>query len=142
MRLDEIDFGYSKYNNRNEDIKRLKFKVKTKRGSKSFGIFVKDPAITDPKGIQPGFICVSVEHGAGTICNSHINNEWRGTGLGQMLYDKAIKESKRRGLIELTSDSSLTPDAHKAWARLAKRYDVEEIKGRYVIYLGKKDEAV
>ena len=54
--------------------------------------------------------------------------DFRGTGLGQMLYDKAIAEIKNRGGEALWSDVTgvtRTPDADSAWKRLGRRYPVK-----------------
>jgi len=71
------------------------------------------------------------------VKESKIGKLWRGTGLGQLLYDKAIEEAKTRGCDKLWSDDELTEDAHGAWGRLGKRYSVRFNKpqNRYVMDL-------
>jgi hypothetical protein len=56
---------------------------------------------------------------------------YKGQGIGQALYDKAIAESKQRGYRNFYSDSSnaMTPDAHKAWERLKSRHKIEMEEG-------------
>lgn len=65
-------------------------------------------------------------------------SEWRGTGLGQTLYDKAIAEARRRGAKFFLSDDQRQDTDEKAWGRLRLRYPVsfDEKLNRYVITLG------
>lgn len=137
MRVDEIDFGYSRYNDREADLNELKFTLDDKPNTEwdrkfrsAFRIIANSKKIN-----KVGVIGISISGDTGTVCYVSIHKSWRGTGLGQMLYDKAISECKKRGLECLYSDSSLSNDAHRAWARLAKRYNVEQNKGIYTIYL-------
>jgi GNAT superfamily N-acetyltransferase/8-oxo-dGTP pyrophosphatase MutT (NUDIX family) len=55
-----------------------------------------------------------------------VEDDWRGTGLGQSLYDRAIAEAKKRGYTEFNSSTDRNPDSQAAWGRLSKRYPVEQ----------------
>lgn len=55
-----------------------------------------------------------------------VEDDWRGTGLGQALYDRAIAEAKKRGYTEFNSSTDRNPDSQAAWGRLSKRYPVEQ----------------
>jgi ribosomal protein S18 acetylase RimI-like enzyme len=56
-----------------------------------------------------------------------VASHYRGQGIGQKLYDRAIVLAKEEGCAGFYSDKSncMSNDAHKAWDRLRKRYKVE-----------------
>jgi GNAT superfamily N-acetyltransferase/uncharacterized ParB-like nuclease family protein/2'-5' RNA ligase len=66
-----------------------------------------------------------------------VDSKWRGTGLGQILYDKAIAEAKKRGAKFFLSDDQRQPTDERAWDHLKQRYPVsfDERLNRYVIPL-------
>jgi 8-oxo-dGTP pyrophosphatase MutT (NUDIX family)/GNAT superfamily N-acetyltransferase len=64
-----------------------------------------------------------------------VEDEWRGTGLGQRLYDMAIEKAKSEGARYLTSSADQTPDAKAAWRRLKQRYPVRKKDGLSYIKL-------
>lgn len=66
---------------------------------------------------------------------AEVDDSQRGTGLGQALYDKAIAQARKSGVNLFRSDTSLSPDAHKAWGRLGQRYPVERRREGYSINL-------
>ena len=57
-----------------------------------------------------------------------VDDDWRGTGLGQKLYDLVIAEAKKRGYDRLLSSYVQEPAAVKAWGRLKQRYPVTRLK--------------
>jgi len=122
------DFGYTKFVNKDDAIAQLAIKVVPKP-SGHFQIVCESP-----DGEQQGRIAVAptyiaglpTETTKGIIRMAETLPEWKGTGLGQMLYDAAIVEAKKRGMKTLRSDDAGTrsPDAEAAWRRLSKRYSV------------------
>lgn len=117
------DFGYSTYNDREKDLKNVKISLvgKTPRGEGDIQV------IAEYDGRQIGGIdCWKVTRLC-TMNGIYIEGDWRGTGLGQMLYDAAIQAAKKAGCRYFVSDGQLRDDAVSAWQRLAKRYRVEEI---------------
>jgi GNAT superfamily N-acetyltransferase len=60
------------------------------------------------------------------VFDINVEDDWRGLGLGQALYYRAISEAKKRGKKFFESSSDQTPEAHAAWQRLAQRYSVEQ----------------
>ena len=50
---------------------------------------------------------------------------WRGTGLGQQLYDRAIAEARKAGVPRLWASIDQTPEAEDAWNRLSQRHPVK-----------------
>jgi predicted GNAT family acetyltransferase len=109
------DFGYTDYNDKEDKLSQVEFET----GSGEI------QALYDGKEI--GWIYTYRR--ASTVCVSEINigDYWRGTGLGQMLYDKAIEMAAESGARYFASDSKLSNDAQNAWLRLGKRYPVEEM---------------
>jgi GNAT superfamily N-acetyltransferase len=118
------DFGYSSFNDREKDLSNLTFKIKDDR-NEVVALF---------NGVEiggVGFECVSSFDRVAQIYYSQIGREWRGTGLGQILYDKAIQLAKSKGYRYLNSDTHRSVDAEKAWKRLEKRYPVNDIEDEY-----------
>jgi len=72
-----------------------------------------------------GFINIGIE-GASIegpyVYDINVEDDWRGTGLGQQLYDLAVAEAKKRGYTEFNSSTDQTPEAKAAWKRLSQRY--------------------
>lgn len=97
----------------------------------------------DSEGTQTGQYIIPLER-------VKLKEAWRGdryvddTGLGQMLYDKAIELGRQKGYKCLKSDSVLRPDGEKAWQRLAKRYPVRynEIQKRYFLKLNESSAPI
>jgi GNAT superfamily N-acetyltransferase len=71
------------------------------------------------------------------VRQSNISPDWKGTGLGQILYDKAIQYAKKQGCKVFSSDIQRTMEAESAWSKLSKRYPVEKSKYYYTIDLSK-----
>ena len=112
------DFGYTEYNEEQESkIKDLVWETGD-WGLNGFDI------VASEGEMEVGSIRCSLHQSTYSVDESKISTKWKGTGLGQLLYDKAIEEAKTRGSDKFESDSVLTDDAHSAWARLAKRYPV------------------
>jgi GNAT superfamily N-acetyltransferase len=114
------DFGYTKYRNREKDLKKVKFVSQGREGD-YFGVAAK----FDGKDI--GAIECSITVRLATVYNVWIDGTWRGTGLGQLLYDHAIQVAKKIGMDYFSSDDQLTDDAVSAWMRLRKRYPMDEV---------------
>jgi ribosomal protein S18 acetylase RimI-like enzyme len=73
--------------------------------------------------------------GAAYVFDVNVEDEWRGTGLGQKLYDMAIAEAKERGATKFMSSTDQTKYAHAAWRRLGQRYKVKRFGKAYYIDL-------
>jgi hypothetical protein len=147
------DFGYSQFTNKEKELKRLQLRP-TELGKNLLEVLALKPGQTQhtPVGELPGYICAEslqyAEDGsvsAYTISRSDIVPYWRGTGLGQMLYDRLIVEAKKRGAKYLYSDENRSTDAFRAWKRLAQRHTVEldpELnRERVVLSSGARDMA-
>lgn len=114
------DFGYTKFHNREKDLKKVKFVSQGREGD-YFGVAAKFG------GTDIGVIECSITARLATVYNIWIDGTWRGTGLGQLLYDHAIQVAKSIGMDYFSSDDQLTDDAVSAWERLRKRYPMEEV---------------
>jgi GNAT superfamily N-acetyltransferase len=118
------DFSYSNFNNRDNDLQQVIFDVR-QNGNEVVAIY-------DGKDIGGvGFENVSSFDKIAQIFYSQINRDWYGTGLGQILYDKAIQLAKKKGYKYLNSDTRRSIEAEKAWKRLARRYPCREIEDEY-----------
>ena len=69
-------------------------------------------------GIQVTYAALSKQSG----------DYWHSSGLGQMLYDKAIQYAKKCKYDFFQSDYRLSGYARKAWTKLSKRYPVQKVK--------------
>jgi hypothetical protein len=132
------DFGYKRFNNRDADIANLKWIVEF---VKDAGIIIKAiiPARYAEKsysihGNYEGMIIAKPMREGNKlglqITSSRLtpNRNWQATGLGQMLYDRLIQESKKYNYDFIMSDFDRSQDANKAWKKLSNRYDVEKVK--------------
>ena len=123
------DFGYSHYNNRETDLAALRWQeISGGHGTCEISAFTPDSEVSvGTIGIGPckngnGFWVIGIE----------ISPDWRGSGLGQMLYDRAIRKAKELGAQRFYAGAR-SDDAKRAWDRLAKRYPVkvdEETRGK------------
>jgi L-amino acid N-acyltransferase YncA len=128
------DFGYSKFNDREADLAKLKWSVLAT--DFTIDINARDPE-ANPHATPPGFLEASAYDSTGRLSSDDadkwdsvrvkkaiIRDEWKGTGLGQMLYDRLIVESRKQKRRYLISDLDwrMSPDAYKAWEKLSKRY--------------------
>jgi GNAT superfamily N-acetyltransferase len=125
--VEEPDFGYKHFVNRDADIAKLRWAVVKDEG----GISVWAKYV--PNDETQGFIIARPFEELNnsmqiTVSNLRNNEEWRNTGLGQMLYDRLIKEVKKSGYDYLYSDYKLSPFARTAWGKLSRRYPVEKVK--------------
>jgi GNAT superfamily N-acetyltransferase len=121
---EEPDYHYSNFQNRDEDLSKVTFITK-RNDNEVVALF---------NGFEiggVGFECVSSFDRMAQIFYSQIQREWRSTGLGQILYDKAILLAKKKGYRYLNSDTHRSIFADKAWKRLTKRYPVKEIEDEY-----------
>jgi GNAT superfamily N-acetyltransferase len=125
------DFGYSQFNDRDAELSQVEFSLSHVE-EKSYQVDAK----YDGKEIA-WITCHAEKYGNYpdyTVEAVNIMDKtWRGTGLGQMLYDHAIQEAKNREAHYFYSDLGLSPDARRAWQRLKKRYPVEN-KGKSEAY--------
>jgi GNAT superfamily N-acetyltransferase len=115
------DFGYSNFKNRDAELSHLSWKIRKVGGCIVIKAF-------DEHGRLAGDLEVRiVAKTNGFVAWADIDDKWRGTGLGQLLYDKAIEECRRQGLHYFQSDKvqSRSEDADSAWRRLGQRYDVK-----------------
>jgi GNAT superfamily N-acetyltransferase len=119
------DFGYSEYNNREKDLKKVRF---VSQGLEDRGFGEGELGVAAKYGNEDiGHIDCSVVSRLCTVYSVTINDDWRGTGLGQMLYDAAIQVAKKAGCRIFSSDTTLSGDAVNAWNRLKNRYPVDEL---------------
>ena len=148
------DFGYTKYRDREEDLSRLTFEVKHETSQLGLGGANESTCVIEawtpdrqqslysPNKLPVGYIEIGPSgRGGYYVWDVNIEREWRGTGLGQMLYDRAIEEAKKLGATRLWSSDDMQPDAHRAWSRLSQRYPVKRFRGRYFIELNKNKTA-
>lgn len=129
MKLCELfespDFGYKHFVNRDEELKNITFRISNSK----WGFKI----IAEMDNDICGFIACERETGTYftdnkktmTVSRSDIQPKWHGTGLGQILYDRAIQESKRRGYVKFRSDVLRSKESNKAWKRLEQRYPVK-----------------
>ena len=119
------DFGYSQYNDREKDLKKVKF---VSQGVEETGFDEMELGVAAKYNSKDiGYIECQIVGGVCTVYIVSINEDWRGTGLGQLLYDYAIQEAKKAGCSYFSSDSQLSVDAQKAWTRIKSRYPVVEV---------------
>jgi len=127
---EEPDFNYTKFNNRDEELSRLKFDYSVipsnNDGIGGFWIIVNNSSGVSVADID----LVEVNSKTLVISFIRINLKWKGTGLGQILYDKAIKKAKQLGYKYFRSDTDRSAAAEKAWKRLAARYTVKYKEGK------------
>ena len=126
------DFGYSQYNEAEEDLGQLKWSTRPFRtlGFQIIATFPNGKGTSYEAGkIQCDYYPEGDGSPEGAVYSSivEIGEEWRGTGLGQMLYDRAIAHARELGARWFRSDTSMTKDATRAWQRLKKRYPVKEV---------------
>jgi predicted GNAT family acetyltransferase len=123
IKLASPDFGYTDYNDRESEFDKVEFETQGVRG----GHLTITALYNDSTTV--GYIECTIEGSRCSVQEISIGNKWKGTGLGQMLYDEAIVEAKKAGLKQFTSDmdGDLQPDAHSAWGRLSRRYPVKEM---------------
>ena len=137
------DFNYSTFNNKDKEIKKLKWQVKKLIPSgKAVTIISTDPETVSSTGYVLARIILQLEEENGklfraTVRQSGISPNWKGTGLGQMLYDKAIEFAKKKGCQFFCSDTFRTTESNNAWKRLSNRYPVEKHSNYYIIDLSK-----
>jgi GNAT superfamily N-acetyltransferase len=120
------DFNYSMFHNRDKELKNVKFNCVVTRNSGG-GTYLEVMAMLDLE--QIGYIHIlydktAFNYSIGMVRRSDIEYEWKGTGLGQMLYDKAIHYAKEKGCKYLWSDTERSVNAENAWKRLSKRYPI------------------
>ena len=134
LNKDAKDFGYSRFNDREAELSKVEFSL-SNVSENSFQVDA------NYEGKLIAWITSHVERGGNwnypdyTVDAINIMDKtWRGTGLGQMLYDKAIEEAKNREAEYFYSDEDLTPEAQRAWARLKQRYPVENLAGQATSY--------
>lgn len=124
------DFGYSKFNDREQDLSKLHWDVSSSKHGISISIGA-DASVTDSTPWYDDKIFARIRAQRSTdianIGSAYIKSKWSGTGLGQMMYDKLISVAKNAGYRYVRSDNDLNEASHKAWARLAKRYPVVAI---------------
>jgi len=147
------DFNYSRYNNREEELSKLSWKVRSGDFSLEIMTYFDQTDRFDPNK-SPGWLDASTFSSTGDtnpdnvdkwdslqIRRIHIDDAWRGTGLGQLLYERAITEARKRNRKYLTSDfrHRVSPDAEKAWDRLSQRYPVKYRGGQYWLDLRPKN---
>lgn len=120
------DFNYSRYNDKEEELKNCTFKVRQSYTGYYIHAYSKDH---DYIGYIQCYI--SQINDAAYVKQSQIDDDYKGTGLGQMLYDIAIQYAKKISMSYFNSDTSLSSDAHKAWNRLGSRYKVKKIEPEF-----------
>ncbi len=135
------DFGYKSFVNRDEDISKLRWTVKNLVSSgEAVGIIATNESMSSTDYIAR--LCLQLEEENGklfraTVRLAQISSGWKGTGLGQILYDKAISFAKKKGCRFFCSDVQRTMEAESAWQKLKNRYPVEKHDNYYIIDLSK-----
>jgi ribosomal protein S18 acetylase RimI-like enzyme len=128
------DFGYTEYNEEMEPrLSDIDWNVETGTNLTVEGRY--DYGDGEERTVAK-IVCTPLQKGV-AICESGIGKKWRGSGLGQILYDKAIEAAKDEGYMRLWSDDDRSEDANSAWGRLSKRYPVQfdHKSGRFYIDL-------
>jgi GNAT superfamily N-acetyltransferase len=116
------DFGYSQFNNRDEEIKNLTFKI-VETGKNVHAL-----AYVSPTEIL-GQVSAHIKNDSSLmVIYATIDNAWKGTGLGQLLYDKMIVWAKQHKFKYFRSDDVLSRDGQKAWKRLGQRYQIQTVE--------------
>jgi len=132
------DFGYKMFVDRDDDIAKLIWNVEfEKDGSKLESIIIralsnvgKTEMLSNNGLNREGIIIIRRNGEKFQITRSQLtqyrqgHEGWASTGLGQLLYDKAVAECKKAGIRYLMSDYTLSIEARKAWKKLATRYPV------------------
>lgn len=111
------------------DLATLTFEIEDGEESWSVKAWTADrlPNPYSPKERPVGYLDVQDDGSdAVWVFDVNVEDDWRGTGLGQKLYDRAIAEAKRRGKKVFDSSSDQTPEARAAWKRISQRYPVEQ----------------
>jgi ribosomal protein S18 acetylase RimI-like enzyme len=118
------NYDYSHYTDRETAIKTLNFEYQKYGANVVFS--AENPA--DDR-YQPGYLEANIVDDYIVVSDVFIGTSWTGTGLGQMLYDYAISESKKMGLSYFVSYpiQSMSADGKKAWGRIARRYTVTTV---------------
>jgi GNAT superfamily N-acetyltransferase len=133
------DFGYRRYHDDHEEqLKQIKWKFKNVSNMETL------LTANLNKG-QVGHLFLGRYGDQLTVREIGIDEVWRGTGLGQMLYDRAIQYGKEKGYKYFYSDfeGTRSDDAESAWKRLRQRYPVQtdEASQRYFIPLTQATKA-
>lgn len=125
MNLQELfeapDFDYTKFNNRDEELKKFTWKI-FETGDNVHALAYQD--INHKLGQISAF---RKNDSSLIVIYASIDNEWKGSGLGQMLYDKLIEWAKNHKFKYFRSDDFLSRDGQHAWKRLSKRYPVQAV---------------
>lgn len=127
MRLEELfeepDFGYTKFNNEEDKLRDFEWEIIN--NNKIIQINAKyDTGLYS----NQGRITAEILGDTIKIYSIGIGEQWRGTGLGQLLYDHLISWAKKAGYLYVASDFRRSEYANKAWAKLANRYPVKKVK--------------
>jgi GNAT superfamily N-acetyltransferase len=117
------DFGYSRFNDRDKELSSVKFNIRSGPKNVDHQSFIIE-AINENNEIGKMVLSFIFSSSSMNVLRSEIVKEWKGTGLGQMLYDKAIDLAKSKGCREFRSDTTRSYDADQAWEKLRKRYPV------------------
>ena len=136
------DFGYSTYHDREKELSKLrvvKWEDTYRASAKEVIIGFYDSKTNEVDGYRimedsVGYIQFIISGNTATVVEAKISNKWKGTGLGQLLYDKAIQYAKELGLRYFQSDITRSENALSAWKRLARRYPVKTISHGGVTY--------
>jgi GNAT superfamily N-acetyltransferase len=130
------DYNYTKFNNRDEDIKTIEWEIVSTNAGLTITAW--DPNLPKYYYSFAGRIRALAEHDYVHIISIKIKPKWHGTGLGQLLYDKAITQAKIDGHKYFRSDygNYISAMAQKAWERLSQRYPVKKVmsKGKLRYY--------
>ena len=135
------DFGYSEFNDRDKELETIEWKESDNSEGDNLG-FCLDAALPNSKVRYIGSICCrEVSPGTIGVRYSDIKPQWKGTGLGQILYDKAIAKAKELGYHNFCSDiihGHMSEEGKRAWEkRVSERYPVKinDVNGRFEIKL-------
>jgi hypothetical protein len=142
---EEPDFGYSQYNDRENDFAKIDFVphlfdagfsiTADFNGHSRIG-FIECGRDDEDFSIAK-VVLVKIFNTTGPYFKSDRklwDNSWYGTGLGQTLYDKAIVFAKKQGYKFFRSDETRSAEAESAWKKLASRYSVTKKGNRFSYY--------
>lgn len=130
------DYGYSKFNDRDEDLlNQVKFKKYKYSDSDEAIQFVAIYKKEEVGSII--FTRLTEDHYVDAYPKNFtydntlkvdiitVEDEWRSTGLGQLLYRTFIDYTKSKKFNYVVSDLDMTKNAKNAWKRLAANYPVQ-----------------
>lgn len=128
---EDPDFGYTTFNNKENELNNLSWKIINNESGIEIIVFINDPNLPESyswnQNLQGSVRALAKTKNIIQITSIKIAKKWFGTGLGQLMYDRLIQEAKNSGYKFLRSDFDRSDNAEHAWKRLSSRYNVTKI---------------